>query len=90
MRSGSFEHFLELLRKGRREIALVGAAALILLCLTGFSFWLTQRVLGDVETADELNGYNAKLTKFVQLLRTVESSQSGLSYYGRGGLSRTL
>ena len=77
MRSGSFEHFLELLRKGRREIALVGAAALILLCLTGFSFWLTQRVLGDVETADELNGYNAKLTKFVQLLRTVESSQRG-------------
>ncbi len=46
-------------------------------CLTGFSFWLTQRVLRDADIADELNAYNAKLTKFVQLLRTVESSQRG-------------
>ena len=77
VRTGSFGQFRELLRKARREATLIGVAALILLFLTGFSFWLTQRVLSDTETADELNGYNAKLTKFVQLLRTVESSQRG-------------
>ncbi len=77
VKSGSSGTLLQLLGKGPREAALIGAAALILLCLTGFSFWLTQRVLRDTDTADELNGYNAKLTKFVQLLRTVESSQRG-------------
>ncbi len=77
MRTGSFTDFLELVRKGRREAALVGAAALILISLTGFSFWLTHRVLMDFETADELNAFNAKLTRFKQLMRTVESSQRG-------------
>ncbi len=77
VRTGSFGQFRELLRKARREATLIGVAALILLFLTGFSFWLTQRVLTDTDTADELNGYNEKLTKFVQLLRTVESSQRG-------------
>ena len=77
VKTGSFTHFLELVRKSRREAALVGAAALILVSLTGFSFWLTHRVLKDFETADELNAFNAKLTKFEQLLRTVESSQRG-------------
>ncbi len=66
-----------LISKSRREAALIGIAALILLFLTGFSFWLTQHVLRDGETADELNRFNAKLTGFVQKLRTVESSQRG-------------
>jgi signal transduction histidine kinase len=66
-----------LILKGRREAGLIGAAAVILLFLTGFSFWLTQRVLRDAETADELSRFNANLTVFVQKLRTVESSQRG-------------
>jgi signal transduction histidine kinase len=74
---GSFADFLELVRKSRREAALIGAAAFILISLTAFSFWLTHRVLKDAETAHELNAYNAKLTKFLELLRTVESSQRG-------------
>ena len=77
VKTGSFADFLELIRKSRREAALVGAAAFILISLTAFSFWLTHRVLNDAETAHELNGYNAKLTKFLELLRTVESSQRG-------------
>ena len=55
MKLGSFGNIAELVRKGRREAALVGAAALILASLTGFSFWLTHRVLRDFETADDLN-----------------------------------
>jgi signal transduction histidine kinase len=66
-----------LMRRNRRETALIMAAALILLFITGFSFWLTQRVLSDAEKADELNRFNARLTGFVQMLRTVESSQRG-------------
>ena len=77
VKTGFFANFLELVRKGRREAALIGAAALILISLTGFSFWLTHRVLRDAETADALNEFNAKLTKFVELFRTVESSQRG-------------
>lgn len=77
VKTGFFAEFLELVRKSRREAALIGAAALILLSLTAFSFWLAHRVFKDAETADELNGYNAELTKFVELLRTVESSQRG-------------
>ena len=77
VKTGSFADFLELVRKSRREAALVGAAALILISLTAFSFWLTHRVLNDADTAHELNRYNAKLTKFLELLRTVESSQRG-------------
>jgi hypothetical protein len=65
VKTGSFANFFELLRRSRREAALVGAAALILVSLTAFSFWLTHRVLSDAETAHELNGYNGKLTKFV-------------------------
>ncbi len=77
VKTGFFANFLELVRKGRREAALIGAAAFILISLTGFSFWLTHRVLKDADTADELNAYNAKLAKFIELLRTVESSQRG-------------
>jgi signal transduction histidine kinase len=77
VKSGSFADFLRLVRESRREAALIGAAALILISLTGFSFYLTHRVLGDADTADELNAFNAKLTEFVQVLRTVESSQRG-------------
>jgi len=77
VKTGSFAEFLELIRKSPREAALVAAAAAILISITGFSFWLTQRMLRDADTADELNGFNSKLTKFVQLLRTVESSQRG-------------
>ena len=47
MKTGSFADFLELVRKSRREAALVGVAALILISLTAFSFWLTHRVLRD-------------------------------------------
>ncbi len=77
VKTGSFAHFADLVRRSRHETALIAAAALVLLVLTGFSFWLTQRVLGDAERADELNGFAAKLTRFVQVLRTVESSQRG-------------
>src|SRR5258706_7773307 len=66
-----------LIRRNRRETALIMAAALILLFITGFSFWLTERFLSDTEKADELNRFNARLTGFVQMLRTVESSQRG-------------
>lgn len=66
-----------LMNKNRRETALIVAAALVLISITGFSFWLTQRVLSDAEKADDLNRFNANLTGFVQMLRTVESSQRG-------------
>ena len=66
-----------LLKSRPRETALVAAAAAILLCITLFSFWLSQRVLADAETADQLNRYNTKLAEFLQMLRTVESSQRG-------------
>jgi signal transduction histidine kinase len=66
-----------LIRRNGRETSLIGAAAVVILMLTGFSFWLTQRVLHDEEIADELNRFNAKLTEFVQMLRTAESSQRG-------------
>jgi signal transduction histidine kinase len=69
--------FPALIRGSRREAALIGAAAVILLLLTGFSLWLTQRVIADAETADRLIGYNARLTQFVQRLRTAESSHRG-------------
>jgi signal transduction histidine kinase len=72
-----FSSLSALIRRSRGEAALVAGAAVILLCLTAFSFWLTQRVLRDAETADELNKFNARLTQFVQMLRTVESSQRG-------------
>ncbi len=77
VKTGFFANFPGLIRKSRREAALVGAAAVTLLLLTGFSVWPTQRVLHDAETADGLNAFNARLTKFVQLLRTAESSQRG-------------
>ncbi len=85
VKTGFFVDFLELVRKSLREAALIGAAALILVSLTGFSFWLTQRVLHDADTADELNAFNTKLTKFVQLLRTAESSQRGYLITGEQG-----
>ncbi len=83
MNTGSFAHFVALVRRSRRETALIAAAALVLIFLTGFSFWLTQRVLRDAEKADELNGFNAKLTQLVQLLRTIESSQRGYLITGQ-------
>jgi hypothetical protein len=76
-KTGLFAGFLTLIRRSKRETALIGAAALILLLLTSFSLWLTQRVLHDAETKDRLDAFNAKLTQFVQMLRTVESSQRG-------------
>ncbi len=66
-----------LMRSRPRETVLAVAAAAILLFLTLFSFWLTERLFRDAETADELANYNAKLMEFVQTLRTVESSQRG-------------
>lgn len=77
MKTSSFADFFQLVRESRREAALVGAAALILLSVTAFSFWLTHRVLKDTEAADELHAFNARITQFVLLLRTVESSQRG-------------
>ena len=52
MKTSSFADFFQLVRESQREAALVGAAALILLSVTAFSFWLTHRVLADTETAD--------------------------------------
>jgi signal transduction histidine kinase len=77
VKRGFLYGFPDLIRQSRRETALIGAAAAILLLLTGFSLWLTQRVLSDAETADRLNGYNARLTQFGQLLRTAESAHRG-------------
>jgi signal transduction histidine kinase len=77
VKTGFFAELLALVQSSRRETALIGAAALILLLVTGYSFWLTQRRLHDAATANELNAFNAKLTQLVQLLRTVESSQRG-------------
>ena len=65
VKTGSFADFLELVRKSRREAALVGAAALILVSLTAFSFWLTHRVLKDFETADELNAIQRQTDKIL-------------------------
>jgi signal transduction histidine kinase len=66
-----------LIKSRPRETVLVVAAASILLLLTFFSFWLTERVFADAETADILNRYNAKLTLFMHKLRAIESSQRG-------------
>ncbi len=78
MKTDRFPSNLTSLVKSRpRETMLVVAAAAILLLLTGFSYWLTQRVLHDAERADALNLFNAKLTELVQMLRTTESSQRG-------------
>ncbi len=83
LKTNFFDNFIALIQRGRRETALIGAAAVVLLFLTGYSFWLTQRVLHDAETADELNAFNARLTQFAQLLRTVESSQRGYLIAGQ-------
>ncbi|MGA7324406.1 MAG: ATP-binding protein [Rhodomicrobium sp.] len=56
---------------------LIAAAAAILIFLTGFSFWLTQRVLGDAQREDQLNRFSTELTEFMEMLRTAESSQRG-------------
>lgn len=56
---------------------LVAAAAAILIFLTAFSFWLTQRVLGDAQREDQLNKFSTELTEFMETLRTAESSQRG-------------
>jgi hypothetical protein len=66
-----------LMRSRPGETVLVSAAALILLFITLFSFWLTRRVFSDANTADELSRFNARLTSLMQMLRTVESSQRG-------------
>jgi len=60
-----------------RATVLIVAAALILLFITLFSFWLTKRVFADAETADTLNQYNTKLTLFMHKLRSMESNQRG-------------
>ncbi len=77
MNPGFLSEFSARIRESRREAALIGAAAVVLLLVTGFSLSLTERVLNDAETADALNGFNARLTRLVQLLRTAESSQRG-------------
>jgi len=56
---------------------LVAAAAAILIFLTAFSFWLTERVLGDAQREDQLNKFSTELTEFMETLRTAESSQRG-------------
>lgn len=66
-----------------REIALLVAAALILIGLTAFSFSLNQRAVTDRETAEKLNRFNAQLSKFARMLRTVESSQRGFLLTGK-------
>jgi signal transduction histidine kinase len=73
----SFINFVASTTRSRRETALLGAAAVILLAITGYSYWIAQRQFQDAEIAARLNGFNAKLVKFVQMLRTVESSQRG-------------
>jgi signal transduction histidine kinase len=72
-----FGNFPALMQHRPRETVLLAAAASILIALTFFTFWLTARVRGDAETADELSRYNTKLTEFGQMLRTAESSQRG-------------
>ncbi|MGO9173994.1 MAG: ATP-binding protein [Rhodomicrobium sp.] len=44
-----------------------------------------MQLFRDTETAEELNRYNAKLAEFVQMLRTVESSQRGYLLAGTPG-----
>jgi signal transduction histidine kinase len=74
---GFFGNLPSLMKSRPAETVLVAAAAAILLFLTLFSFWLTRRVFEDAETAGEFNRFNMRLTTFVQMLRTVESSQRG-------------
>jgi signal transduction histidine kinase len=64
-------------RGSLRELGLLGLAALILFVLIAFSFWLSSNAAQDAQKAAELNRFNAGLTKFVQALRTAESSQRG-------------
>lgn len=78
----SLGYLTTLLRGSIREATLLAASAAILLFLTGFSFWLSQKALHDSEIADELSRFNAQLTEFVQMLRTVESSQRGFLLTG--------
>ncbi len=70
-------NFSYLVRNRPSEAVLAGAAAIILIFITIFSLWLTERAMSDAETAAKLNDYNAKITLFLQTLRTVESSQRG-------------
>ncbi len=78
MKTGHPLRKLPLLMRSRpRETVLIAAAAIILIFLTLFSFWLTRRVFNDAKTADELTRFDGRLAYFVQMLRTVESSQRG-------------
>ncbi|HZV21435.1 MAG TPA: CHASE3 domain-containing protein [Hyphomicrobiales bacterium] len=63
--------------RNQRETALIGAAAIVLLALTAYSSWLTERGFNDAEIAGRLNRFNAKLTDFAQMLRIVKSSERG-------------
>ncbi|MBT3072108.1 CHASE3 domain-containing protein [Rhodomicrobium sp. Az07] len=72
-----FHDVFSLFRESRREAALLGAAAVILILLTLFSVWLSHRLESDAGTAAEINRYYAKLGRVGRTMRTVESSQRG-------------
>jgi len=72
-----FSNVFSLIRESRREAALLGAAATVLIFLTTFSFWLSHRLEQDAIAARELNLYYAKLGRAARTMRTVESSQRG-------------
>jgi len=68
---------VSLFSESRREAALLGAAAIVLIILAAFSFWLSHRLENDAQKAAELNRYSAKLGRAARIMRTVESSQRG-------------
>lgn len=72
-----FRDIFTLFRESRREAALLGAAASVLIILITSSFWLSHRLESDGRMAAELNRYNAKLGRVARTMRTVESSQRG-------------
>ncbi|KAI95804.1 histidine kinase [Rhodomicrobium udaipurense JA643] len=73
----SFRDIFTLFRESRREAALLGAAASVLIILTTFSFWLSHRLEDGSRTGAEMNRYYGKLGRVARMMRTVESSQRG-------------
>jgi signal transduction histidine kinase len=65
------------IRRSWLELSLLGLAALILLMLTTFSFWLAQRTERDRLLQTELSAFNSHLTEFMRALRSMESSERG-------------
>lgn len=66
-----------IIKRSWREALLLALAALILMSLTGFSFWLADRAERDRRSAMNLAQYNARLSEFVLLMRGMESSHRG-------------